>query len=269
METKTGTLSASDAAIIRKQLLWALVVLLAALAGWGIWWWGQDTGWGNPDRAVATKMDLGEKDFIAGRLEDAALQYQRIVDRYPRHPQAPQAMTQLATALQQLGREQQALTVLQQLSAALENQADKADLQAYTLLQIGKVKKDLGDYDGALQAYAQVRSGHPKTDWSGEAQSGIGDVLVAEGKYKDARLAYAVLVKELPGGFLAAEAQTSIGSCYEQEKNPKAALKSYQLVLDKYPSAVWDTAKARVDALKKELEGEKKRAHGDADGSSS
>jgi hypothetical protein len=31
-------------------------------------------------------------------------------------------------------------------------------------------------------------------------------------------------------------------------------VKAYQLVLDKYPSAVWDTAKARVDALKKDLE---------------
>jgi TolA-binding protein len=112
----------------------------------------------------------------------------------------------------------------------------------------------MGDFPGALEAYQEVRARHPKTDWSGEAQSGIGEVMEAQGKYKEARQAYAVLVKEMPGGFLAAEAQTSIGSCYEQEKNPKAALKAYQTVLDKYPSVVWDTAKARVDALKKQLE---------------
>ena len=254
MEPKDGVRTAGDAAIIRKQLLWTLAVLLVVAGAWGIWSWGQDTGWGNPDRAVAGKMDLGEKDFVAGRLEDAAVQYRRIVDRYPKHPLVTQAQTQLATALQQLGRLQEALTVLQQLSDSLEGQTDKSDLHAYTLLQIGKVKKDMGDFAGALDAYNTVRARHPKTDWSGEAQSGIGEVMEAQGRYKDARLAYQVLIKEMPGGFLAAEAQTDIGECYEQEKNAKAALKAYQIVLDKYPSAVWDTAKARLDALKKELE---------------
>ena len=61
-------------------------------------------------------------------------------------------------------------------------------------------------------------------------------------------------MKDVPGGFLAAEAQTSIGACYEAESNTKAALKAYQLVLDKYPSAVWDAAKARVEALKQTVE---------------
>lgn len=246
--------SQGDAGVVRRQVLVMLAVLVLAGGAWGIWWWGQDTGWGNPDRAVATKMAQGEKDFVSGRMDDAVVEYRAIVDRYPENANASQAMTQLAAVLQQMGRKQEALDVLGKLYAALANQPSRADLQAYVLLQIGEVKKDLGDYAGSLQAYSEVRTKHPKTDWAGEAQSGTGDVLQAQGKYSDARAAYKVLVKELPGGFLAAEAQTSIGQCYEQEKNPRAAIKAYQVVLDKYPSAVWDTAKARVDALKKELE---------------
>jgi cellulose synthase operon protein C len=256
MKMATGAVdrSGGDAVIIRRQLLWILAVLAAGALVWGLVWWGQDTGWGNPARAVTDRMDLGERDLVSGRMEDAAAQYQSVVDRYPQDPRASQAMTQLAAVLQQLGREQQALTVLQQLYASLSGIPGKADLQAYTLLQIGDTKKALGDYPGALQAYSDVRTQHPKTDWAGEAQSGTGDVLQAEGKYQDARDAYRVLVQEMPGGFLAAEAQTSIGQCYELEKNPRAALRAYQVVLRKYPSAVWDTAKARVDALKKQLE---------------
>jgi TolA-binding protein len=246
--------SVDDAGVIRRQLFWIAAVLAVGGLLWGVIWWGQDTGWGNPQRAVSDRMDLGEKDLVSGRMDDAILQYRSILDRYPQDPRASQAMTQLAAVLQQLGREQEALIVLQQLYASLSGQAGKADLQAYTLLQIGDVKKSLGDYSGALQAYSDVRTQDPKTDWAGEAQSGTGDVLQAQGKYKDARDAYRVLVKELPGGFLAAEAQTSIGQCYELEKNPRAALRAYEVVLDKYPSAVWDTAKARVDALKKQLE---------------
>ena len=254
MEQKTPETSAADAAVIRRQLLWMAGILLLGVLAWGVVWWGQDTGWGNPTRAVSMRMDQGEKDLVSGRMEDAALQYQAIVNRYPQDPRVSQAMTQLASVLEQLGRQQEALDVLQKLYASLRGQPGKADLQAYTLLQIGDTKKATQDYAGAIDAYTNVRVLHPKTDWAGEAQSGIGDVLQAEGKYKEARAAYAELVKELPGGFLAAEAQTSIGQCYEQEKKPREALKAYEVVLRKYPSAVWDTAKARSDALKKQLE---------------
>lgn len=254
MELNENEGASGDARTIRRQILAMLAVLILGAAVWGVFWWGQDTGWGNPDRAVATKMDLGEKAFVSGRMDDAVVQYRAIVDRYPNNPRASQAMTQLASVLQQLGRQREALAVLQKLYASLSSQPGRTDLQAYTQLQMGDVEKSLDDYPAALALYAQVRRQHPKTDWAGEAQSGIGDVLQAEGKYKDAREAYAVLVRELPGGFLAAEAQTSIGQCYEAEKNPKAALKAYQVVLKKYPPAVWDTAKARVDALKKEIE---------------
>ena len=102
-----------------------------------------------------------------------------------------------------------------------------------------------------------MRAEHPKTDWAGEAQSGIGGVLQSQRRFAEARAAYGVLVKELPGGFLAAEAQTAIGECYEAEGNLRAAQRAYQAVLDRYPSAVWDTAKARLDALKKDLETKK------------
>jgi tetratricopeptide (TPR) repeat protein len=243
-----------DAAVIRRQLAWIGGILALAALGGALWWWGQDTGWGNPDRAVATKMAKGEAYFVAGRLDDAAAQYARILAKYPKHPQAVQARTQLATAYQQLGRLTDALQVLQELTDGLKGADDKPDLHAYALLQIGKVRSDLADYNGALQAYQSVRSGYPKTDWAGEAQSGIGQVYQAQRRFTEARAAYGQLVKELPGGFLAAEAQTSIGACYEAEYDTKAAVKAYQTVLDKYPSAVWDTAKARVDALKPALE---------------
>jgi tetratricopeptide (TPR) repeat protein len=243
-----------DAAVIRLQLTWMMAIVAVMGIGSAVWWWGQDTGWGNADRAVATKMARGEAAFVAGRLDDAAAQYARILAKYPDHPQAVQARTQLATAYQQLGRLTDALNVLQALTDSLKGAADKPDLHAYALLQIGKVRSDLADFSGALAAYQSVRVGYPKTDWAGEAQSGIGQVYQAQRRFTEARDAYGQLVKELPGGFLAAEAQTSIGACYEAEFNTKAAVKAYQLVLDKYPSAVWDTAKARVDALKKDLE---------------
>ncbi|HXB98473.1 MAG TPA: tetratricopeptide repeat protein [bacterium] len=251
---KTAPKCGDDAAVIRRQLVWIVGVLVVAVLGYGVWLWGQDNGWGNPDRAVTHHLELGEAAFVAGRLDDAVAQYKRVVDKYPQNPQAVQARTQLATAYQQEGHLSDALAVLQGLVALLQGPADKPDLHAYTLLQIGQVKASLADYLGALDAYHSVLLGYPKTDWAGEAQSGIGQVYQDQRQFAKAREAYQKLVKDVPGGFLAAEAQTSIGACYESEANTRSALKAYQLVLDKYPSAVWDTAKARVDALKKTLE---------------
>ena len=252
---KSAPKGGDDAAVIRRQMVWIGGVLAVAVLGYGLWLWGQDNGWGNPDRAVAHHLEQGEAAFVAGRLDEAVGHYKRVVDRYPEHPQALQARTQLATAYQQEGRLTDALAVLQELAGHLKG-GDKPDLHAYTLLQIGQVKASLVDYPGAMEAYQSVIQGYPKTDWAGEAQSGIGQIFQAQRQYPKARDAYLTLVKQVPGGFLAAEAQTSIGACFEAESNTKAALKAYQLVLDKYPSAVWDTAKARVDALKKTLEPE-------------
>ncbi|HTB33686.1 MAG TPA: tetratricopeptide repeat protein [bacterium] len=253
---KTAPKDGDDAAVIRRQLVWIIGTVALVGLGCGVWMWGQDSGWGNPDRGVANHLEWGEAAFVAGRLDDAVSQYKRVVDKYPQHPQAVQARTQLATAYQQEGRLSDALAVLQGLAGQLKGPSDKPDLHAYTLLQIGQVKASLVDYNGALDAYQSVLQGYPKTDWAGEAQSGIGQVFQDQKQYAKAREAYQKLVKDVPGGFLAAEAQTSIGACFEAESNTKAALKAYQLVLDKYPSAVWDTAKARVDALKKTLESE-------------
>jgi TolA-binding protein len=110
-----------------------------------------------------------------------------------------------------------------------------------------------------LELFERVRKEHPKTDWSGEALTGIAQVYQAQKDYLRARKTFQQVIAEMPGGFLAAEAQASIGSCLEAEEKVKEAVNAYQVVLDKYPSAVWDQAKARIEVLKKQLE-DKKRA---------
>ncbi len=162
-------------------------------------------------------------------------------------------MTQLASAYQGLGQLDKAQEALQQLVTRLEEVNDHSDLHAYTLLQLGKMQKERLDFSNALKTLERVRVEHPKTDWSGEALNTVAQVHQGQKNYDEARKAYGLLIKELPGGFLAAEAQAGIGECYEAEGQPRKALQAYQVVLDKYPSAVWETAKSHIEALKKDL----------------
>jgi tetratricopeptide (TPR) repeat protein len=250
---ETGGRTEQERKSIRRQLKWMGGLLGLGIVSMLVLHWGQSTGWGNPDRAVKDRFTKGEADFVAGRFDLAAQQYQEVVDRYPQHPQVDQALTQLSSAYQGMGKLDLALDALQKLVVRLEAANDRSDLHAYTLLQIGKMQKDNGDYVDALVSLNRVRNEHPKTDWSGEALNTIGQVYEAQKKFPEARGCFTQLIKELPGGFLAAEAQSGIGECYEGEGQPRKALKAYQLVLDKYPSAVWETAKAHIDSLKKDL----------------
>jgi tetratricopeptide (TPR) repeat protein len=252
--------SVEDRRSIQRQLSWMAALIGLCVATFFVVRWGQDSGWGNPDRAVKARFTKGEAAFVAGRFDLAAAQYEAVVKRYPKHPQVNQALTQLASAYQGMGQLDPALDALQQLVSHLEAANDRSDLHAYTLLQIGKLQKDRMDYPAALAALERVRTEHPKTDWSGEALNTIAQVHQAQKRYEEARKAFAQLIKELPGGFLAAEAQAGIGECFEAEGQLHKALQSYQVVLDKYPSAVWETAKARIDALKKEVAGKSKKS---------
>lgn len=239
---------------IRKQVTWIVGIFATVLVVFLVFRWGQDSGWGNPDRAVKARFAKGEHAFVEGNFNLAAEQYAAVVKRYPEHPQANQALTQLASAYQGAGKLDLAQDALQQLVARLEKANDHSDLHAYTLLQLGKLQKERMDEAGALKTLERVRVEHPKTDWSGEALNTIAQVHQSAKHYDLARQSFGMLIKELPGGFLAAEAQSGIGECYEAEGQTRAAIKAYQVVLDKYPSAVWETAKTRIETLKKDLE---------------
>jgi TolA-binding protein len=260
-QAREGGRSPEERRSIRRQLAWMGAMLALCLLAFFVVQWGQDSGWGNPDVAIKNRFTKGEAAFVAGRFDLAAVQYEAVVRRYPKHEKVNQALTQLASAYQGMGDSEKALDALQKLVANLEAGGERGgDLHAYTLLQIGKLQKDRMDYSAALETLERVRKEHPKTDWSGEALNSIGEVQQAQKRYSEARASFTQLIHELPGGFLAAEAQSGIGECFEAEGQVRKALQAYQVVLDKYPSAVWETAKARIDALKKDLAG-KGRKH--------
>ncbi len=245
--------SAGDAAIIRKQIFVIFSILAVAGAGYGVWFWGENNGWGNPERAVKIKMDRANQAFIDRDLDGAVKLYEAVIDRYPENAQKSQAMTQLGTAYEEKGELAKAVATYQRLLKELEGQPKK-DLRAYTLLQVAKLTGQQGDFKTALSLFEQVRKDHPGTDWAGEALSEIGKDWQEQHDYPKAIATYNALIKEMPAGFLAAEAQASIGACLEAEGKDHEAIRAYQVVLDKYPSAVWDQAKSRIDVLKKRLE---------------
>ena len=53
---KEAPATSGDAAVIRRQLAWTFGILFVLAAAYGVWWLGDDRGWGNADRAVTAKL---------------------------------------------------------------------------------------------------------------------------------------------------------------------------------------------------------------------
>ena len=247
----------SDSQVIRRQLVIIVSLIALLLGGWGLWKWGEETGWGNPDRAVQIKMKRAQQSVVERRFAEAVEDYQSVLERYPEHPSAVQARTGLAGAYESLRNYSEAVKVYSDLLSDLRHDPARKDLAAFTQLQVAKLQRENGDAQAALASFEAVRRDYPGTDWSGEAQSGIGQVYQSRAEYKKAMEAYRVVIKELPRGFLAAEAQGHIGECLEAQGDTSGAIKAYKAVLSDYPSAVWDQAQERIDVLEKKLESEK------------
>jgi tetratricopeptide (TPR) repeat protein len=240
----------AEQAILRRQVLILVIIVAVAGLGWGIFSLGQDRGWGNPDRAVRTKLDQAQQAFVERRLDRAVSLYKTILERYPNHELATQALTSLATAYEEAGRLDEAISAYRQLLARLGGESSKADLRAFTSLQVAKLQEEERQFAQALSGYQSVSRDFPRTDWAGEALQGQGKVYQDQGQYQQAISAYGEVIKALPKGFLAAEAQGSIGECYESMSQTAKAMQAYQKVIDDYPQAVWDQAQARLDALR-------------------
>ena len=243
----------SDSQIIRKQLYVLVSFFLIALFAFLGWRWGEDSGWGDPNRAVKLKMEKANQAFVNRNMDEAIEYYQAVVDKYPDHPVYVQALTQLATAFEESGDLQTASQTYENLLGELKDRDDKKDLKAFTLLQVAKIEIKKMNYEQALKVFSGIREQYPKTDWSGEALSGMGEVHQKQADYLKAIESYQAVIKELPGGFLAAEAQAAIGECYESMGETKKAIAAYQVVLDEYPSAVWDQAKQRIEILESQI----------------
>src|SRR6266704_2827016 len=97
---------------------------------YGMWMWGEDSGWGNEERAVKMKMEKANQAFINRDLDRAVEIYEKVAEKYPKNSQLSQALTQLGTAYEEKGEIPKAVQAYKRLLQELEGQPKK-DLRAY------------------------------------------------------------------------------------------------------------------------------------------
>lgn len=120
-----------------------------------------------------------------GRLEEAAAEFQRVLELNPNHPRARMG---LGTALRSLGRLEEAARAFTKVIAAQPGLAEARLALAQTLLAAGRTAE-------AEQAYRELLRQSPD---HAEALAGLGDCALARGQTEQAQRSYEAALKAAP-----------------------------------------------------------------------
>lgn len=119
-------------------------------------------------------FDLGLAYSREGEKEKAILEFQEFIEKYPQSELIKSAHFELGKSLYDLKKYRLALLELKQVST------DEA------LYLSGKSSEELGDQEGAIVAFKELKEKYPQSDFSQEAYFKLGNEYYKQEKYKEA-----------------------------------------------------------------------------------
>ncbi len=94
-----------------------------------------------------------------------------------------------------------------------------------------------GNYDLAMQGFAEYRSTYPGTDFSDNAQYWIGECLYGKKMYAESIDSWNLLLKDYPASDKLPDARVKKGMALERLGRRSQALVEYRFVVDRYPTS--------------------------------
>jgi len=141
-------------------------------------------------------FDLALAYSRQGEKEKAILEFQEFVEKYPQSELINSAHFELGKDLYDLKKYKLALAELEKTST------DEA------LYLIGKSSKELGDQEGEIAAFEELRGKYPRSNFSQEAYFRLGNYYYNQNRYKEAIEEFDKIIQFFPQSPLLSE------SCY-------------------------------------------------------
>ncbi|MFP4106533.1 MAG: tetratricopeptide repeat protein [Phycisphaerae bacterium] len=190
------------------------------------------------ERAAAqgsgSTVDAAGKQLLAagglmrvGRYKDAASEYLKFLDKYPKHEEVTSAQYGLAVCRYRLGEYDKAASRLQQvLKDGDFNLADEARAV------LGHCLMQQKDYDAAVKAFDTLIEKHPKSKHAGSARLSKAQALYLQGKMSEAEKACKQLLQADGKSPHAPTAWYLLGITQYRQSEYDDAAKSLQKVLE-------------------------------------
>jgi len=147
-------------------------------------------------------FDLGLAYSRKGDNEKAILEFQEFIEKYPQSELIKSAHFELGKDLYNLKRYKLALSELKKTTT------DEA------LYLIGKSSKELGDQEGEIAAFEELRKKYPQSDFSQETYFRLGNYYYNQERFKEAIEEFNKIVQFFPQSPLLPETYYWIGWSY-------------------------------------------------------
>jgi len=149
-------------------------------------------------------FDLGLAYSRQGDKEKAILEFQKFIEKYPQSEFIKSAHFELGKDLYDLKKFKLALTELEKAST------DEA------LYLRGKASKELGDQEGEIAAFEELRGKYPRSNFSQEAYFRLGNYYYNQKSYKEAIGEFDKIIQLFPQSPLLSESYYWMGWSYFQ-----------------------------------------------------
>jgi len=147
-------------------------------------------------------FDLGLAYSRQGEKEKAILEFQEFIEKYPQSELIESAHFELGKDLYDLKKYKLALSELQKTST------DEA------LYLRGKASKELGDQEGEIVAFEELREKYPRSNFSQEAYFRLGNYYYNQKRYEEAVEEFDKIVQFFPQSLLLSESNYWLGWSY-------------------------------------------------------
>jgi len=156
-------------------------------------------------------FDLALAYSRQGEKEKAILEFQEFVEKYPQSELINSAHFELGKDLYDLKKYKLALAELEKTST------DEA------LYLIGKSSKELGDQEGEIAAFEELREKYPRSNFSQEAYFRLGNYYYNQNRYKEAIEEFNKIVQFFPQSPFLSESCYWMGWSYSKLTDYKKA----------------------------------------------
>lgn len=163
-------------------------------------------------------FDLGLAYSRQGDKEKAILEFQEFIEKYPQSELIKSAHFELGKDLYDLKKYKLALSELKKAST------DEA------LYLRGKASKELGDQEGEITVFEELREKYPRSNFSQEAYFRLGNYYYNQKRYKEATEEFDKIVQFFPQSSLLSESNYWMGWSYFKLADYKKASEYFNKV---------------------------------------
>jgi outer membrane protein assembly factor BamD len=235
--------------------------------------------------AADSQFYMGECLENMGKLYDAYLSYQKVVDKYPFNEKMNEVLERELKIADKIAEEElkvlglaipqyyHAITIYKKI---IDNYpyGEFAPISQY---KIGLILKSAGSFDEAKSEFEKVLTNYPESEWAEAARFQIAqtasiaslDPDYDQALTKEAKTRYEEFLVKHPDAEITQDAEAQIqeltdrgaekdyntGQFYEKQKSYSSAIIYYKDVIKKYPGSVWaQRSKERIQSLEGEID---------------